>query len=62
MKIDFSASINDQFLWDALGIGKYPLDSTVKWIQDNLAPEEVFEESVLKSWAKNNGFEEVDGE
>ena len=61
MKVDFSQNMNSQFLGDALGVVKYPLDTTIEWIQNNLEPEEVFDEATLKSWAKNNGFVEEEG-
>ena len=32
------------------------LDDTVAWIKCNLTPEDVFDKSVLSTWAYENGF------
>lgn len=32
------------------------LQKSVIWIQNNLAPDEVFSEYKLKDWAENNGY------
>lgn len=31
-------------------------DSIVDWVQENLAPADVFNDEQLKEWATNNGF------
>ena len=33
-----------------------PLDLAIDYIQDNLDPEDVFEDDALETWALNNGF------
>ena len=32
------------------------LDNMIDWINDNLAPEDVFDEEILNDWALENGF------
>ena len=34
------------------------MNDIIQWIKDNLEPQEVFSESQLEEWAKNNGFVE----
>lgn len=31
-------------------------DDVLNWIQKNLTPDQVFEKSVLESWAEENGY------
>ncbi len=47
---------NARFLGEL--IVSYPLDVAIEWIERNLNPEDVFDESRLEDWAKENGFEE----
>ena len=56
MKIDFNSTQQENFMEEALGLPSYPLDSAVRWIQDTLAPEEVFTEKQLETWAYDVGF------
>jgi hypothetical protein len=37
-------------------IGTDLLEESIAWISSNLDPEEVFDESKLQQWAKDNGF------
>ena len=32
------------------------LESAIDWIRDNLRPDEVFTDAVLREWALDNGF------
>jgi hypothetical protein len=36
------------------------LEAAVEWIGDQLAPEEVFDESRLHAWAEDNGYTKED--
>lgn len=38
----------------------YPLDEAIHFIQQNLSPEDVFEEKALEDWAFNNGYIKAD--
>lgn len=40
----------------------WPLDEAIRWINDNLAPDEVFDERILEGWAENNGWVIPDNE
>jgi len=33
-----------------------PDDKTIKWINNNLSPDDIFEYSLLEEWAENNNF------
>jgi hypothetical protein len=55
MRIDFNSSQNEDFARD-MGFPRYPLDDATQWIQDNLAPDDVFTEEQLETWAEENGF------
>lgn len=48
MKADFSSTQNDQFTKEVLQLPRYLLDDAVTWIQDNMEPEDVFDEGVLR--------------
>ena len=39
-------------------LGLYLLDGAVKWINENMNPEDVFDHDTLKVWALNNDFKE----
>ena len=41
---------------------RMPLDVAIKWIQENLAPEEVYDPVELAAWALDNGFVQRDKE
>jgi hypothetical protein len=56
MRIDFSQNKNDAFATEALHVPTYPLDEAVKWIQEELTPDEVFTGKQLDTWAFDNGF------
>ena len=56
MKLDFNTNQNTNFAEEALGLPSYLLDSAVRWIQDNLKPEDVFSEKQLETWAFAAGF------
>lgn len=32
------------------------LETAIEWMQENLSPESVFNESELESWAEENGY------
>lgn len=34
------------------------LEASIKWIRNNMSPEEVFSANDLAIWAKDNGFED----
>lgn len=36
------------------------LDKTIEWINDNLAPEDVFSDMPLDEWAAENGYVKSD--
>ena len=36
------------------------LENMVNWIGDNLAPDDVFPDTVLEEWADDNGFSRED--
>lgn len=40
-------------------IDKRLLESSIKWIADNMIPEDVFNYAQLSEWAIENGYEEV---
>jgi hypothetical protein len=46
----------DQKFRDAL-IPNSLLDDAIKWIANNLSPEEVFKKEQLATWAEENGYE-----
>jgi hypothetical protein len=48
---------NAQFSKDT---NPWPLDTAVKWIKENMDPEDVFTRDQLEQWAHNNGFQEVE--
>ena len=56
MRFDFTGTQNDEFLNDVMGVPKYPMDTAVEWISDNLNPDEVFDTDVLQTWAEENGY------
>lgn len=33
-------------------------DEVIRWVRENLDPEDVFDSDVLKNWALDNGFKE----
>jgi len=39
---------------------KYPLDTAIEHINDNLNPEEVFSKAGLEEWANENGYVKED--
>ena len=45
-----------QFLKDLNLDTSYLLDEAIKWIESNLRPEDVFDESALSNWAENNDY------
>lgn len=38
------------------------LDEAIEWINDNLTPDEVFDEDKLRQWALDSGFAEETNE
>lgn len=50
-------SQDEDFLKAVVG-GTALLEKAIDWIKDNLGPDEVFDESELQAWAKDNGFVE----
>lgn len=36
------------------------LEDAIDWIQNNLNPEDVFDEKTLDTWADENGYERAD--
>ncbi len=36
------------------------LEDAIKWINENLSPEEVCDDKQLKAWADNAGYEQVE--
>lgn len=38
------------------------LDESIAWINDNLTPDEVFDEDLLRQWALDSGFVEKTSE
>ena len=38
-------------------VGKGLLESAIDWIQSNLQPEEVFNDTALDIWATNQGYQ-----
>lgn len=36
------------------------LEDAIYWINNNLNPEDVFDENMLDTWAEENGYEKVD--
>lgn len=53
--MSFDVRRNRQFAADLIDLDDM-LDQSVIWIQDNLDPEDVFDDSVLEEWATKNGF------
>lgn len=37
-------------------LGEYPLDNILDWITSNLDPNDVFDESRLRTWAEDHGY------
>lgn len=54
MKAGFSVQLNDRFIDET--IRHDLLDVAVVWIGDNLCPDDVFSETLLEEWARDNGF------
>ena len=51
-----SVKEDEKFLADV--IGSELLEKSIEWIQNNLAPEDVFSEDALSDWANDHGFVE----
>lgn len=45
---------------DDNAFGREVLDQILEYIGANFEPEDVFDEDVLKQWAKDNGYASVD--
>lgn len=50
----FNSYSNERFVKEFLGDDL--LDKAVEYIKDNLHPDDVFDESELEEWARDNGF------
>ena len=49
-----STRLNDLFIAEILS--SYPLDDAIEFISKNLDPDDVFDDSDLEAWAKDNGY------
>ena len=45
---------------DEQAFGSTFLDQIIEYISDNFEPEDIFDEDVLRQWAKDNGYASVD--
>jgi hypothetical protein len=50
----FTSYNNERFAKELLGDDL--LDKVVEYVKDNLHPDDVFDDSDLEEWAKDNGF------
>lgn len=51
---DFAESMQGNI--DEIKMSLTTLDNAVEWMQDNLQPEDVFDEKHLVAWAESNGY------
>ncbi len=49
-----------EFLDDVIG-DTFLYDDVLPWIEDNLKPDQVFDEDVLGAWAEKNGYTKREG-
>lgn len=53
---DFAEMMSGEL--DEIKISKTALGNSIKWISDNLSPDEVFSLNQLAAWAESNGYVE----
>jgi hypothetical protein len=52
-----TTTAQDNAFYDSVMPGKMGfLESAIEWIQNNMAPDDVFSKSDLESWAEENGY------